>query len=78
MKPGSRYESSFFHYGRVHRCMWEQTCQAELRLELDLKSLQGSLKLADLTSGGLKGLCAGCHLLVKFIKLGENGQKMFF
>lgn len=72
MKHRSRCESSFFHDGRVHRCMWEWTCQAELGLELDLKSLQGSLKLVDLTSGGLKGLCAGCHLLVKLIKLGEN------
>lgn len=59
--------------------MWEWTCQAELGLKLNLKSLQGSFKLTDLTSGGLKGLCAGCHLLVKFIKLGDmkfEHQKM--
>lgn len=49
--------------------MWALNYQAELRLQLNLKGLQGPLELGDLASGGLKGLCAGCHLLVQLVKL---------
>ena len=45
--------------------------QALLGLQLDLQGLQGPLQVVDLSAGGLEGLCAGCNLLVEFVKL-EN------
>ena len=45
--------------------------QAVLGLQLDLQGLQGPLQVAHLSVGGLQGHCAGCNLLVEFVKL-EN------
>lgn len=75
-KHRRRYENGVFHSGHVHVCMWGLTYQAELGLQLNLKRLQGPLELVDLTSGGLKGLWAGCHLLVQVVKLEDIKLKI--
>lgn len=53
----------------MHLRGWGLNYQVDLGLQLNLKRLQCSLKLADLTSGRLEGLCAGRHLLAQLVKL---------
>lgn len=49
--------------------------QANLRLQLNLQRLQGSLELADLTAVSFDGLCAQLHLLVQIIKLSKERER---